>query len=294
MSDPKINMVVDEDVESNEGLCKLTGKHGTFARSHIIPRALTRLSAVGERMIEVGFDLDSKKRYDSWFDTHLVIREGEKILEELDTRAIAILRKHKMLWSSWSGATKLVVDDLIGPPDGANFRTVVFEESEILQLFFLSLVWRSAASDRPELSDVKLADDILEDIRLRVLNKKMGESHDYPIHLHQLTTIGIQHNRTPLKEKFTLLLDDGHESLETAERVRIYFDGLVAHVHMFKERTVADSYVKISLGNGPDGSTIVIGRPYLTSRTDENIRTLVKHVSSKPNKQKKTKGTKRR
>ena len=96
MSNSNINEEEEVEAQATEGLCKLTKKNGCFARSHIIPRALTRLSTAGERMVEVGIDRGIKKRYDSWFDTSLVIRDGEKILEDIDTPAIEILRKHKM------------------------------------------------------------------------------------------------------------------------------------------------------------------------------------------------------
>ncbi|GGC66044.1 hypothetical protein [Undibacterium terreum] len=280
MDDSQSNVNEVAGTQSPEGMCKLTKKYGHFARSHIIPRSLTRLTKTGERMVEVGIDKGIKKRYDSWFDTSLVTQEGEKILEEIDTPAIEILRRHKMLWSSWNGATKLASDDLIGKAEDINLRTVIFENSKILQLFFLSLVWRAAASTRPEMHEVNLTEEILEDIRLRILNKDIGNSHDYPIHLHQITTIGVKHNRTPLLETVNILLENGKEGDEQVDRVRLYFDGLVAHVHIAKNTPLNDSYVKISLGNGLNDSSIIIGRPFSDSRANENIKTVARTVSS--------------
>jgi hypothetical protein len=84
---------------STHGVCSLTKEYGQYARSHIIPKALTRISSNGSQLIETSTGSDIKKRYDSWFDSSLVIREGEKILEEIDSPAIEMLRKHKMVWS---------------------------------------------------------------------------------------------------------------------------------------------------------------------------------------------------
>jgi hypothetical protein len=275
-----------------KGLCSLTRIYGVFVRSHIIPRSLTRLTSSNERLVEVSIGKGSKRRYDSWFDSSLVISEGEKILENIDTPAIQLLRKHKMLWSSWPGIKKLVTADMTGDAESVNFRKIIFEDAAILQLFFISLVWRAAASSRVEMCDVILDPDILEDMRLRVLNQNIGNNYDYPIHLHQITTLGVEHNRTPLLEKVKISLSNGSESDQIVDRVRIYFDGLIAHVYIFKNIPKNDSYISLSLGNGIEKSTIIFGQPFSSSRAKENIKTLSGNIHSVYKKQRNKKKNK--
>lgn len=259
-------------------LCKLTKKRGRFARSHLLPKALTRLSLTGERLVEVGIGEGIKKRFDSWFDLELCTHEGEKILADIDTKAIRILRENFLIWGSWGTAEKLQADFDVGTAEEQNIRQITIKNAPALQLFFLSLLWRAAATNRAEFKHVQVAPEILEDIRLRVLNKNIGQVEDYPVHLYQVTTIGVKHNRVPLSEEVNIATDD-----DIAERnvpfVRFYFDGLVALVYLFKDRTDGGEHNKVSLCGRADGKTLVFGNPFENSRVNDNIKTMVEIVN---------------
>jgi hypothetical protein len=61
------------------GICKLTGKRGNFVKAHIIPKALTRPAEKGLPFVQGGQGSRPVRRWDSWYDDHLVIQAGENI-----------------------------------------------------------------------------------------------------------------------------------------------------------------------------------------------------------------------
>ncbi|UDD27822.1 hypothetical protein LGL99_22045 [Klebsiella pneumoniae] len=83
------------------GVCQLTGDFGPFQRSHILPKAVTKLSDNGERYRETSLNTRPVWRSNSWYDYNLVTAKGEKILSEIDDLAISELRKHKLIWSGF-------------------------------------------------------------------------------------------------------------------------------------------------------------------------------------------------
>src|SRR5258708_35082470 len=56
------------------------------------------------------------------------------------------------------------------------------------RLFFLSLLWRSGASKRKEVAEIDVPSDVLEKLRLMLLNKNAGSLSFYPAVLVQLST----------------------------------------------------------------------------------------------------------
>lgn len=257
------------------GLCRLTGTHGPYVRSHIIPASLTRLPSNGQKIVEAGIGLGVKSRFVSWYDYELVTRVGEDILEEIDTPAIDVLREHKLVWSSWGSENRLKTSDLLAQADEQAFRVVNVSRSKELQLFFLSLVWRSAATQRPEFSDVQLSADLVEDLRRRVYAKDPGPFGDYPVQLFQIISKGILHNRSPLLETTVVELEAGDR--REVDYVRIYFDGLVARVHMALRESFDDRYLGTCLRSGE--GTIVFAHEFEASRTAANIKEMVATVA---------------
>jgi|GEM_PF-1213772 len=255
-------------------LCKLTGTLGPYVKSHIIPASLTRLPTNGQKIVEVGIGLGVKKRFVSWYDNELVTRVGEDILEEIDTPAIEILRGHKLIWSSWGEAARLNTDDLQVDPSGVGLRLVNIARAKELQLFFLSLVWRSAVSQRHEFSYVQLTADTVEDLRNRVHAKDPGPLGDYPIQLFQIISKGILHNRVPSLERANLGLESG--VLREMDYVRIYFDGLVAHIYLALRESFDDMFFNTCLRMGED--TFIFSHEYEASRTAANIKEMVATV----------------
>jgi len=261
-----------------EGTCKLTGTHGCFVKSHLIPLALTRLSRTGEKYIETGIGLGTKSRANSWYDEFLVTREGEDILAAIDARGIEVLRRHKLVWTGWS-TDEDIASLFADSEQRSGTREVELVQSEHLQLFFLSLLWRAAASTRQEFVDITLPASILEDLRLRILQQTPGAFEDYPVQLFQLTTLGVKHNRAPLFESKLMPLAAGTSWGNKVDYVRFYFDGLTSHIHIPHGASMEPAYLQTCLGLGPGRGTIVFGHTFEKSRTWANIKEMAAVVA---------------
>jgi hypothetical protein len=258
------------------GVCKLTGLPGRYVNSHIIPAALTRLPAEGKKIVEAGIGRGVKKRFVSWYDNELVIRVGEDILESIDTAGIEVLREHKLVWSSWETDEELKIDELDQRGEEASMRLARISRARELQLFFLSLLWRSAASTRPEFAEVTLPPDILEDLRFRIYRKDPGAFSDFPVQLFQISSKGILHNRTPRLEK-TVAHIEGEETL-VLEYVRFYFDGLVTRIYLGSNGNWDDRLIQTSLRSQAD--TIIFTNRFEASRSLSDIKEMVGTVAA--------------
>lgn len=256
-------------------LCALTGRNGRHVKSHIIPLALTRLERTGEKFVEAGIGLGIKTRSNSWYDNALVTREGEDILADIDANGIDALRKHKLVWSSWNNEKELLSDDQVLHNGVPHHRFIQLDCARDLQLLFLSILWRAAASKRPEFQDFKLEPAALEQLRVRVLNKDPGDFGEYPIQLFQISTLGIHHNRTPLMESKEIPNTDASPT-KLVDYARIYFDGLTAHLHLPRGKVLGEIYMQTCLGN--TAGTIVFLHRFENSRAQANIVEMIETV----------------
>jgi hypothetical protein len=212
---------------SRHGICKLTGGSGRFVDAHLLPKALTKADGLAPGLVQMG-NGRKEKRSSSWYDKHLVIAEGERILADYDDWAIKILRKHAMVWSGWGPRTSLNdIEQLQGTPYG--FRSVSGDDWKKLRVFFLSLLWRAAATNRPEFGEVKLSTAHLEQLRQMVLNGEPEPIDFYAISLTQLSTVGIRHNHAPIAfTKIIHSLKEG-QAAKKEPTFRFYLDGLIIH-----------------------------------------------------------------
>ncbi len=257
------------------GTCKLTKATGNYVNAHIIPLSVTRLSRTGEKYIETGIGLSMIKRANSWYDRSLVTRQGEKILAEIDSNAIKELRANRLIWSGWKGETTVNTEDVHVVDNKPLYRVIDINNPGILQIFFLSLLWRAAASDRPEFKDISLNSSTLEDLRVRVNSKDPGKFSDYPIFLFQIITLGVSHNRTPLLERREIP-DSKTSPKECIDYVRFYFDGLITHVHLPNGQQLSHNFLNTSLGSQKE--TIVFIHTFEDSRANANIKEMVSTV----------------
>jgi hypothetical protein len=206
------------------GVCKLTGNSGTFVKAHLLPKAVTRPTVAGEYFISGGEGSRPKKSWSSWYDEELVIRKGEDILARYDNWAIAELRRLELIWSGW-GASTSVETWLPSKPAGFGLRLVECADPDKLRLFFLSLLWRAAATTLPAFDKISMRPVELELLRTMVLDGIPRPLDFYPTSLLQIVPRGDPHNIGPFPTDFSF---------------RFYFDGLIAH--MFRD-------VKIDLEN---------------------------------------------
>lgn len=211
------------------GICKLTGSTGPYVDAHIIPKALTKHSNSGEHFIEAGNGLRPTRKYSSWYDSALVTREGEDKLSFLDDFAIAQLRKHKLIWSGRTPCDELPGVEWTDAEKTRGVRVINGIDGDRLRLFFLSLLWRAAASDRPEFQEITLPIDDLDKIGKMIVEKKSDPWSYYPVYLTQFSSVGERHNHTPIATTLDIPNASGIK-VGAMATYRFYFDGLIAHV----------------------------------------------------------------
>lgn len=218
--------------KKHEGICKLTNEHGTFVKSHLIPEALTRPAQKGSPLVQYGNKNQKPiRRWTSWYDTELVTRKGEDILTEYDTWAINALKENKLIWSGWEESNSLTGLQDANVKNFPGFRIIQNFNSERLRLFFLSLLWRAAASSLKEFSEIVLPTDDLEKLRVMLVSRNHEPLYFYPITLLQLSTKGVIHNQSPILDVKIVPSFIG-EQIKEIPIYRFYFDGLIAHIHI--------------------------------------------------------------
>ncbi|MFL1548838.1 hypothetical protein ACI77I_06980 [Pseudomonas sp. D47] len=170
------------------------------------------------------------RRPTSWYDRELVIRSGEDVLADLDSFAATELRKARLVWSGW-GKEKVLKDNIIPYPETDQYVRLVPNLDVLkLRVFFLSLLWRAAASHMPQYADIELQECVLEKLRLMVVNNNPYPLSFLPVHLTQMVTRGARHNLGPMKMTTPLDAGAGNGPL-MLNSYRFYFDGLIVNIH---------------------------------------------------------------
>jgi hypothetical protein len=266
---PKTNAQGARRKAAGTGICKLTGKTGRFVRSHLMPRALTAPDRKGVFFLHIGGGRRPERRWTSWYDDELVIEEGEEILAKLDDWAIAALRKHQLVWTGWGAPTSLPVEQSPRSKEGLAFRIVSGIDGHKLRLFFLSLLWRAAATTRPEFAAITLPDADLSTLQQLLVNGTPGPLEFYPTTLIQMSTRGRAHNSSPIPFERVVpnLPGLGHQAYQT---YRFYLDGLEASVLRQASGNI-DWLGPAVVGNG--NSLVVATVPFERSWQFENIET---------------------
>ena len=218
--------------QSKSGVCKLTGAQGKFVKSHLIPKALTKPAIEGGHLIQSGHGRRPTRRWSSWYDCSLVVQAGEDILSALDTWAITELRRHKLVWSGWSKGDPALSahEHKLIPGTTWGIRQIEGLDPRRLRLFLLSLLWRAAASDLHEFSEIVLSAEELEQLRSMIVTGSPDPLSFYPVQLIQLSTLGPIHNLAPLAQT-KVLPGFGDQPERTVPIYRSYLDGLIAHMH---------------------------------------------------------------
>jgi len=216
----------------SEGVCKLTGEHGPFVKSHILPAALTRPELQGAPLEQFRKgDERPIRRWTGWYDPQLVTAAGEKILSDYDNWAIKELNRPKLVWSSWGPDVELMAPDHRRIPNSPlGLRRIRGLDAARLRLFCLSLLWRAAASSLKEFGQVVIEEPILTLLTQMV---RMGASEPlsmYPITLIQLSTRGIPHNYSAFAGEKLIPKVDG-SGTDMVPIFRFFLDGLIVHFH---------------------------------------------------------------
>ncbi len=257
---------------SKRGVCRLTLTDGQFVRCHLIPDAFTKAGTKGAPLIQFGSGRRPSRRWTSWHDEHLVTRTGEDILAALDDWAIRALRLHSLIWSGWGEATPLPPNHPVAKARGFSGRILGGMDLSRLRLFLLSLLWRAAATDRTEFSEVSIPEEHLEVLRQALVSGKMPDENFYPATLTQLSTRGIRQNQVPLAEMMPAPNLPGL-GFQMRPIFRFYFDGLVTHFHR-SASGVIDSLRPTAVGTSD--ALLVTLIPYERSYQRENLHYILR------------------
>lgn len=249
------------------GECALTRTRGAFVDCHLVPRSLTCPSIRGGYFIEAGSGQRPTKRWNSWYDNRLVTRAGEDVLEKFDDWAVRELRRHELVWSGWTGVPTLAGLIGIDESTGMGLRIVSGLDTSRFRVFLLSVLWRFAASRRPEAQQIQLPAEDLERLRSLVLSGSPGDIAFYPSVVTQISTIGGRHNMAPEQRALSL-----PPFLSDAPALRFYFDGLVVNTLVGQlDAHVARSAGGVFVGGHAElgVSTITFERSLQLSRFEE-------------------------
>ncbi|TWI36776.1 hypothetical protein [Paracoccus sulfuroxidans] len=210
------------------GQCLLTGETNKLVDCHIIPKALTFINRSGEKIYQTTTGRGFSKKWNSWYDRSIVTRKGEDILASIDGSAINILRRERLVRSGWKNDPPRFL-----PYGNAKFgsRVRFFNIPDVADLhrFLVSVAWRAAVSNLPDMSEVQLSDDVVEKLKDCTLNHSRSSYAQFPTILIQFYGDMHDHNFTPLVLTREVELNPDHVS---PPYVRLYFDGLVAQMYL--------------------------------------------------------------
>lgn len=258
--------------ESNLGYCALTGSHGKFVKCHILPQAFTRPSVKGEALYQSSRGRGEQRRWSSWYDKKLVTREGEDFLSEIDDVAIKLLRRHQLVWSSWTVFRPQFERMSLALPDHGYRKVKIADVSPLIR-FAHSVAWRASASSLPDMAAAKL--EVEEEKKLKdfVLGEPIVGASPFPVSLTQLSTVGMTHNQSPgIDEKQVFDIEGSDDQF--AKIMRIYLDGLILHVHL--SQTPQEHVAGNSLFLGGSDHTLITSVTYEASFQYENMLHLMR------------------
>lgn len=164
-----------------------------------------------------------KRRFDSWYDQHLVIRKGEDILESIDDAAIKEIRRLKLAWKYWEDVSELGMMPIdIGV--GIGLRSIGDVNHVALAEFAISVLWRAGASKMADMQGFHVSEALLEQARQVIVGDSEFNPNIFPIKVFQFATKGPIHNVTPMNHE--MVQSDG-----AAEKFfRIFANGLFFHI----------------------------------------------------------------
>ncbi len=154
--------------------CALCLKDSNLQRSHAIPdsifRRITKNNNGQAIIIKDDENTPLHLSSDSWWNYQLCFACEQHINANYEQYSISVLRAHKGVFKKCSA--------------GVTFTKI---DTEKLQLFFLSILWRAASSDSYAYSKVHLPAKYIEMLRTHLINKKTVPLNKITIRISRLT-----------------------------------------------------------------------------------------------------------
>lgn len=252
------------------GKCLLLGTEGPFARSHIIPRFVGDKALGQAHRIEMG-ELGARPKlvFNSWTDSELCCQKGEERLRDIDTAASRVFQKHGLSWRHFpivEDSTRTAVGD-----DGIELIEISNVDTTTLRLFFLSVLWRCAASTRVQFAEIFLPSVQLEYLRQIVAGESEPKNDDWPTTLVLLTTKGEPQIQGPIAQEIDM--KSLGFNLPSLPIFRFFFDGLIVHIgRKPSDESLLNSWKGRVVGTSEN--LFFIGRPYEESSQEDNLYNL--------------------
>jgi hypothetical protein len=204
--------------------------------------------------------------FNSWTDSQLCGLKGEERLRDIDTASSKVFQKHGLSWRHFplSEACKRTA---LGD-DGIELIEFSEVDTKTLRMFFLSVLWRCAASTRVQFAEMSLPPAHLEYLRQIVAGETEPDDSDWPATLLLLTSKGEPQIQAPIAQEFDML-SLGFD-LPSVPIFRFFFDGLIVHMG----REPADGTLLDNWGGrvvGVNGGLMLIGRTYEKSWQENNL-----------------------
>ncbi|MBV8438953.1 MAG: hypothetical protein JO312_00070 [Hyphomicrobiales bacterium] len=185
----------------------------------------------------------------------MVTQDGETILQGYDDWAKKFLIRNKLTWTSWGRDQTINTPDFQTVFKHFGYRRILTnnDDGKQLRLFFLSLLWRVAATDMPEFKVVRLLPEELETLGLMVLKGETEPLEFFPIQLIQLSTRNWPHNfSAEIITKVEPLLDPATGQLVSnpppKNAYRLFFDGLVVHFVIDADKRYVMERAQLTVG----------------------------------------------
>ena len=249
------------------GKCLLLGSEGPFARSHIIPRFVGDKALGQAHRIEMR-ELGERPKlvFNSWTDPELCGQKGEERLRDIDTAGSKVFQKQGLSWRHFP------LTDASKRTELGDSEIELIELSEVdattLRMFFLSVLWRCAASTRVQFAEISMPPAHLEYLRQIVAGETEPNDSDWPATLLLLTSKGEPQIQAPMAQEIDLR-SLGFD-LPSVPIFRFFFDGLIVHMG----RSPADDTLLDNWGGrvvGVDDKLTMMGRPYEKSWQEDNL-----------------------
>lgn len=212
--------------------------------------------------------------------------EGEAILADLDDWLINYLRTHKLVWSGWDKEERRLSSEHfdVGPdPTGRGIRIFNIKDAELFGRALMSIVWRTCASQLPDMAEARVKASTLRRMRATILSQRQYDYNLMPFTLVQLTSKGDIHNHSPILMRRPI--GSANRESKSATIIRYYFDGLVIHAFPPPRRFDPSEFGGLILSEKP--LLGVIGVPFEESLQKDILNeavmlSMLNHPDAKP------------
>lgn len=164
--------VCNQKFEPEPRPCALCLEFKHLQNSHIIPNSSFRKIKKNGKAILVSADKPVSNTQDSWYEPQLC-EDCEKLLSKFEVYALSVLREKNV---------KTIIND----------KSISFVDIDVqkIQLFFLSIFWRAANSEKSEYKRVCLPEPWNNELRQYILSNKSVPLNSVTVKISYLTHHG--------------------------------------------------------------------------------------------------------